>query len=155
MAAAALPEWQHVLLRDKGENKLQLELWRFGIYFNLLFLLQYHCCGRTGPLDYPSSGLRLPASCYLNQNSSIASDLFHDGCNTCLSAAFVKGTSYERISDWSVVGLEVNAFLDIIILRGYYKVENFNIALLQLLTVIVSGLFAITLQNAQRRRLYR
>ncbi|XP_034476380.1 protein late bloomer [Drosophila innubila] len=92
--------------------------------------IKYHCCGKTGPLNYADSGMRIPASCYLNQNSTITPDLFTVGCNTQLAAAFVKGTSYERISDWTVVGIE-------------------------LLTVMITGLFAITLQNAERRRLYR
>ncbi|KAH8371025.1 hypothetical protein KR093_005940 [Drosophila rubida] len=94
------------------------------------FQIKYHCCGKTGPLNYVESGLKIPPSCFLNQNSTISPDLFTDGCNKKLAVAYVKGTSYERASDWSVVGVE-------------------------LLTVIVTGLFAINLQNAERRRQYR
>ncbi|KAH8300023.1 hypothetical protein KR044_008514, partial [Drosophila immigrans] len=94
------------------------------------FEIKYHCCGKSGPLNYADSGWRVPQSCYLNQNSSIQQDLFTVGCNKKLAIAYEKGTRYERITDWSVVGIE-------------------------LITVIVTGLFAINLQNAERRRLYR
>ncbi|XP_017050168.1 protein late bloomer [Drosophila ficusphila] len=92
--------------------------------------IQYHCCGQTGPSNYIDSGLKIPQSCYLGQNSTEAVDLYTVGCDQKLAKAFVKGTRWERISDWSVVGVE-------------------------LLTVIIAGLLAITLQNAERRRLYR
>ncbi|EDW31461.1 GL10954 [Drosophila persimilis] len=90
----------------------------------------YHCCGMTGPSNYPDSGLRIPQSCYFNQNSTVTTDLYTVGCDRQLGAAFIKGTRWERISDWSVVGVEM-------------------------LTVIFAGLLAITLQNAERRRPYR
>ncbi|XP_017838875.1 protein late bloomer [Drosophila busckii] len=92
--------------------------------------IKFQCCGKSGPTDYFNSGLKLPASCYLNQMSNISQDLFTNGCNSRLAAVYTKGTKYERISDWSVVGAEI-------------------------LTVIVAGMFAITLQNAERRRFYR
>ncbi|KAH8415947.1 hypothetical protein KR222_004742 [Zaprionus bogoriensis] len=114
-------------------NETISNAWQQQLYQNRsmsYYEIKYHCCGKSSPMDYAASGLRLPSSCYLNQNSSVPSDLYIDGCNKCLAAAYAKGTSYERISDWSVVGLE-------------------------LLTVMVTGLFAITLQNAERRRFYR
>ncbi|KAL7736648.1 hypothetical protein ACLKA6_015283 [Drosophila palustris] len=117
-----------LLANETISNAWQNQLFKNGSM--TYYEIKYHCCGKTGPLNYPDSGMRIPASCYLNQNSTIAPDLFTEGCNKRLAAAFVKGTSYERISDWTVVGIE-------------------------LLTVIISGLFAITLQNAERRRLYR
>ncbi|KAH8267109.1 hypothetical protein KR018_005872 [Drosophila ironensis] len=92
--------------------------------------IKYHCCGQTGPANYEDSGLRIPQSCYFNQNATVATDLYTVGCDQKLATAFIKGTRWERISDWSVVGVEM-------------------------LTVIVAGLLAITLQNAERRRLYR
>ncbi|XP_062132652.1 protein late bloomer [Drosophila sulfurigaster albostrigata] len=94
------------------------------------FEIKYHCCGMSGPMNYMESGITIPQSCYLNQNSSIVPDLFTVGCNKKLAIAYVKGTSYERACDWSVIGIE-------------------------LLTMILTGLFAINLQNAERRRLYR
>ncbi|KAH8279150.1 hypothetical protein KR026_002635 [Drosophila bipectinata] len=92
--------------------------------------IKYHCCGQTGPSNYPDSGLKIPQSCYFNQNATVSTDLYTVGCNQKLGEAFIKGTRWERISDWSVVGVEI-------------------------LTVIVAGLLAITLQNAERRRMYR
>ncbi|EDW08607.1 protein late bloomer [Drosophila mojavensis] len=114
-------------------NETIYNAWQQQLYSNdsmSYYEIKYHCCGKSGPLDYANSRLRVPASCYLNQNSSIATDLYTVGCNQRLATAYVIGTRYERISDWSVVGLEI-------------------------LTVIVGGLFAITLQNAERRRPYR
>ncbi|XP_017001508.2 protein late bloomer [Drosophila takahashii] len=91
--------------------------------------IKYHCCGQTGPSNYPDSGLRVPQSCYFNQNATVATDLYTVGCDQKLAAAFIKGTRWERISDWSVVGVET-------------------------LTVIIAGLLAIALQNVERRRRY-
>ncbi|EDV90292.1 GH23653 [Drosophila grimshawi] len=114
-------------------NETIYNAWQQQLYNNgtmSYYEIKYQCCGKSGPLDYAASGLRIPPSCYLNQNTSISIDLFTIGCDKRLAAAFVTGTRYERISDWSVVGLET-------------------------LTVMVTGLFAITLQNAERRRPYR
>ncbi|XP_030560591.1 protein late bloomer [Drosophila novamexicana] len=114
-------------------NETISNAWQEQLYYNgsmSYYEIKYHCCGKSGPLDYAASGLRIPASCYLNQNSTIAPDLYTVGCNKRLAGAYVMGTRYERISDWTVVGLEI-------------------------LTVMVAGLLAITLQNAERRRLYR
>ncbi|SPP73089.1 protein late bloomer [Drosophila guanche] len=92
--------------------------------------IKYHCCGMSGPSNYPDSGLRIPQSCYFNQNTTVTTDLYTVGCDRQLAAAFAKGTRWERIGDWSVVGVEM-------------------------LSVMVAGLLAITLQNAERRRPYR
>ncbi|XP_068147121.1 protein late bloomer [Drosophila tropicalis] len=117
-----------LLANETINNAWQNQLYQKGSMS--YYEIKYHCCGMTGPINYPDSGLTIPSSCYYNQNSTIVTDLYTVGCNQQLGAAFVKGTRYERISDWSIVGLE-------------------------LLTVIVAGLLAITLQNAERRRLYR
>lgn len=71
------------------------------------------------------------------------------GCNKRLAGAYVMGTRYERISDWTVVGLEVHIHIYI------FQVDLLIPKNLQILTVMVAGLLAITLQNAERRRLYR
>ncbi|XP_016940361.3 protein late bloomer [Drosophila suzukii] len=114
-------------------NETIYDAWQGQLYHRgsmSYYEIKYHCCGQTGPSDYPDSGLRVPQSCYFNQNATVATDLYTIGCDQQLAKAFIKGTRWERISDWSVVGVEV-------------------------LTVIIAGLLAITLQNAQRRRLYR
>ncbi|XP_017031888.1 protein late bloomer [Drosophila kikkawai] len=114
-------------------NETIYDAWQGQLYHQnsmSYYEIKYHCCGQTGPANYPDSGLRIPQSCYYNQNATVTTDLYTAGCNQKLGAAFIKGTRWERISDWSVVGVEM-------------------------LTVIVAGLLAITLQNAQRRRLYR
>ncbi|XP_030387647.1 23 kDa integral membrane protein-like [Scaptodrosophila lebanonensis] len=107
--------------------------WHNQLYLNgsmSYYEIKYHCCGKTGPDNYPDSGLKIPASCYFNQNSTIQADLFQFGCKAPLAVAFSKGTRMERISDWTVVGVEI-------------------------LAVIVAGLLAITLRHAARRRPYR
>ncbi|XP_017077587.2 protein late bloomer [Drosophila eugracilis] len=114
-------------------NETIYDAWQGQLYHQgsmSFYEIKYHCCGKTGPKDYPDSGLRVPQSCYFNQNATVSTDLYTEGCDKKLAAAYIKGTRYERISDWSVVGVEI-------------------------LTVIFAGLLAITLQNAQRRRLYR
>ncbi|KAH8254225.1 hypothetical protein KR032_008996 [Drosophila birchii] len=114
-------------------NETIYDAWQGQLYHQnsmSYYEIKYHCCGQTGPANYPDSGLRIPQSCYFNQNATVSTDLYTAGCNQNLGAAFVKGTRWERISDWSVVGVEM-------------------------LTVTVAGLLAITLQNAERRRFYR
>ncbi|XP_016988324.1 protein late bloomer [Drosophila rhopaloa] len=114
-------------------NETIYDAWQGQLYHQRsmsYYEIKYHCCGQSGPNNYPDSGLRIPQSCYFNQNATVTTDLYTIGCDQKLAAAFIKGTRWERISDWSVVGVEM-------------------------LTVSVAGLLAITLQNAERRRLYR
>ncbi|KAH8372738.1 hypothetical protein KR009_004281 [Drosophila setifemur] len=113
-------------------NETVYDAWQGQLYHQSsmsYFEIKYHCCGQTGPTNYLDSGLRIPKSCYFNQNATVDTDLYTIGCDQKLATAFIKGTRWERISDWSLVGVEM-------------------------LTVIVAGLLAITLQNAERRRLY-
>ncbi|EDW46707.1 protein late bloomer [Drosophila sechellia] len=114
-------------------NETIYDAWQGQLYHSdsmSYFEIKYHCCGQTGPANYPDSGLVIPQSCYFNQNATVTADLYTVGCDHQLAAAFVKGTRWEKITDWSVVGVEI-------------------------FTVIIAGLLAITLQNAERRRLYR
>ncbi|XP_037941081.1 protein late bloomer-like [Teleopsis dalmanni] len=90
----------------------------------------YNCCGKNGPNDYIQSGLPLPPACYIGGNSTTPTLLYSTGCIQVVSEAYANSSEIETISDWILVGLVG-------------------------ITIIFSGMLAISFKNNKRRQLYR
>ncbi|XP_037954414.1 protein late bloomer-like [Teleopsis dalmanni] len=92
--------------------------------------IKYNCCGKNGPNDYIQSGLPLPPACYIGGNSTAPTLLYSTGCIQVVSEAYANSSEIETISDWILVGLVG-------------------------ITIIFSGMLAISFKNNKRRQLYR
>ncbi|XP_037828080.1 protein late bloomer [Lucilia sericata] len=98
-------------------------------YKMTMYEMKYECCGKFGPDDYVKEGHTIPLSCYQNNNNTLATNLFTEGCATKLAEMYSLNQRIEEISDWTLVGLEGASAL-------------------------VAAILAISLKHIQRRKLY-
>lgn len=69
---------------------------------------EHECCGKVSPNDYIMLHKAMPASCYIEQDVSKDSNLFHEGCKDKLQRYYENESYHFAIVSWSLIAFEVS-----------------------------------------------